>query len=530
MLKIEKFIFYALLLLSLSIVIWPQYYITGDGASHTYNAKVLFDYALNNGRDFYKEYYIINRHLDPNWSSHIIIGFFTLFCKPWLADKLFQILYILVFSFGFRYLIKSINKENAFLSLLFYPFLFTLPFQQGFYNNSLGLAFLFISLAYYIRNYKNIAQAWVSFVLSMLVLATALSHGMPAVYTMSIISALFLFWHWEKLKNLDIAFLKNEISRFALIFLPSILLIAMFMAKRGFGTTAHRWTYYQKFVAFLKMWGSQSTRHDEIYPAVFSLVIILVFLIFGIIKKAKEQKQKFTIVFLIFALVFFYQYITAPNTIGGAGSIDIRLVFLPPLFLIFYVAGSNWTLLFKNIYIIASVIVVLAFTIIRFPFVMQANEVAKEIMQGNTYIKNNAVVLNLHFDDWQIRAQGDSIFQKDNSFLHLSDYYGAEKNKHLIMLMNYEADINYFPVNWAAGKNPRQSINGMYAGTYPPLGNYKNYELQSGKKIDYILFQNWRNAFALLPQVQSMIQDMQADNFKIVFSSKNKYIQVWARE
>ncbi|MBK8143638.1 MAG: hypothetical protein IPK62_00920 [Bacteroidetes bacterium] len=111
-----------MVLLALSIIIIPQYYITGDGGSHVYNAKVLFDYVLNHERDFYKEFFVINRSIDPNWMSHLSIGFFLQMLPPWLADKLFQILYVITFAFGFRYFIKSIEKNNGFLSFLFFPF------------------------------------------------------------------------------------------------------------------------------------------------------------------------------------------------------------------------------------------------------------------------------------------------------------------------------------------------------------------------------------------------------------------------
>ena len=52
MLKFEKQLFHFLVLMALSIVIIPKYYITGDGASHVYNAKVLFDYLLGTERVF----------------------------------------------------------------------------------------------------------------------------------------------------------------------------------------------------------------------------------------------------------------------------------------------------------------------------------------------------------------------------------------------------------------------------------------------------------------------------------------------
>ena len=135
-----------MVLLALSIIIIPKYYITGDGGSHVYNAKVLFDYVLNHERDFYKEFFVINRSIDPNWMSHLSIGIFLQMFPPWLADKLFQILYVITFAFGFRFFIRSIEPNNGFLTFLFFSFLFTLPFQQGFYNYCFSFEFLLTNL------------------------------------------------------------------------------------------------------------------------------------------------------------------------------------------------------------------------------------------------------------------------------------------------------------------------------------------------------------------------------------------------
>lgn len=526
------------MLLALSIIIIPKYYITGDGASHVYNAKVLFDMVMDQSQEFYQEFYKVNRHIDPNWSSHIMLGIFSRFLPPWLADKLFQIIYVLVFAFGFRYLIRSISKENTFLSFLFFPFVFTLPFQQGFYNYCFSLAILFWAIAFYIQYRSKINSPIIQLVLSLLVLSVSLAHGMPGIYAMMIISVIWLVTHWNKVKKLDFNFILTHIARLGVIFMPSILLILMFIAKRGFGSTPHPKTYMEKFIGFLSMWTSQSTRNVEVIPAMMSLALVIIFCVLIFFKKDRTTFQlartgnkikNLSYVFLIFASFTFLSYITAPDTIGGAGSVEIRLAFLPPLFLLLFLACKKWQELHKGLFILATFVISIFFLVLRFPSVMQANAVAKEIMTGANYIKDESVVLNLHYDDWQITEKGDSIFQKDNSFLHFTDYYGALKNKHLVLLMNYEADINYFPVNWAAGKNPRASINSMYAGTYPPCGDFTAYEKQASKKIDYVLLQNWREEFASQKCTKSLLSQMKNAGFSKKYESPNKYIVVWGR-
>ncbi len=521
-----------MVILALSIIIIPRYYITGDGGSHVYNAKVLFDYVLNHDRDFYKEYYTINRSIDPNWMSHLTIGFFLQMCPPWLADKLFQIIYVLLFAIGFRFFIKSVERNNGFLSFLFFPFLFTLPFQQGFYNYSIALAFFFFTVGYYIRIKDDINNPLHQVILSILLLTTAFSHGMPSIYAMMIIFFIWLAEHYYYFFPVNMKKIIYSLSQIFLVFLPSMLMILLFLSKRGFGTEPHAWSKVKKFISFLRFWTSQSTRNAEIYPAVACGILLLVFLIilfFTRIKVNISKRNTIGYVFIFMVAFTFFSYITCPHSIGGAGSIDIRLAFLPPLFLIAFFATKNWNDFSKRIFIISSFVISVSFLIIRFPFVLKANQIGQEIMTATEVIKDKSVVLNLHFDDWQQLDHGrDSLFHKDGSFIHFSDFIGAQKDKHLIMLMNYEAEINYFPVNWQPGKNPRESIPGLIPGIYPPCGDISLYEKQVNREIDYVLIQNWRKGFENIECVKNLIAQLNL-NFSLLYESKNKYVIVLKR-
>jgi len=518
-------------MLALSIIIIPRFYITGDGPSHTYNASVLLDCAFNHHRDFYKQFFTINRSLDPNWMGHLMIGGFLQVMPYWLADKLFQIIYVIIFSFGFRYCIRSLNDENTFLSFLFFPFLFTLPFQQGFYNYSLALGFMFWCVGYFVRIRHHLDHPAKQFILSLLLLLTSFTHGMPVLYAMLIIFLIWLTENYHLFIPLHPRKLAYNLSRLALIFLPSVSIIILFLIKRGSGREPHALSVWEKFVNFLSFYASQSTRAAEVYPAVASGLLILVFLVilfFTRIKVNIQKKMGLGYVFLFMLLFTFISFLTCPHSIGGAGSIDIRLAFLPPLFLLFYFATKKWTDLAKFVFIGFSFLISVSFLIIRFPYVMKANDIGKEIMKASDYIGDESVVLNLHFDYWQQLPGGDSLFHKDGSFLHFSDYLGAVANKHLILLNNYEAEINYFPVNWLPGKNPRESVPGFIQGVLPPVGDYTLYEKQVNRKIDYILFQNWRQDALLNPQVRAMVEKMNTE-FTKVYESKNRYMIVFKR-
>ena len=529
MLRFEKYLFAALLLLALSIILIPHFYITGDGASHTYNAKILLDYVRNDHRDFYKEFFQINRTLDPNWTGHLIIGFLLEFLPYWLADKMIQVLYLICFATGFRFLIRSINTENTFLSFLFFPFAFTLAFQEGFYNYSLALALMCWTLGYFIRNRHSIDQPVKQWILCCLLLVTALSHIMPVVYAMAMILLIWIAENFRLFIPLDFRKLSQHLARFLLLMMPSLLIIVLFMMKRGTAREPHPWSVWQKFTHFLIFFASQSTRHAEIFPAVACGVLLLAFLLllfFTRIRVDVQDKMGQGFVYISMLVMSFCSYLACPQSIGGAGSIDIRLAFLPPFFLILYFATKKWSSVARIIFICCSFFISCTFLIIRFPYVMKASRIGEEIMQASDYITDNSVVLNLHFDYWQQLPGNDSLFHHDGSFLHFSDYLGAMPDKHLILLNNYEAEINYFPVNWQAGKNPRLSVPGFIQGELPPCGDFHAYEQQVHHRIDYIIFQNWRQDALLKPCVRSLVADINQD-FTKVFDSRHHSIIVF---
>ena len=525
--RYEKYLYHLIVLLALSIIVWPTYYITGDGASHTYNAKVLFDVVLGREREFYESYFTINRSIDPNWMSHLCLGVFLQFMPAWMADKAFQIVYVLVFAYGFRYFISTITKQNTFLSFLVFPFLFSLPFQQGFYNYCFSLGLLFWTVGFYIQFRNRLDNPFLQLCLSILLLCTTFSHGMPAIYATFLIVLIWLSDHYRFIIPFDFSKLLSEISRLALIMLPSAFMILLFMAKRGSGTVPHAWSKTKKWIEFLKLWTSQSTRDAEVYPAVASGILILVFLIVAFAARRRSSitnSSTIGYVFLFMSVFTLFSYITCPHSIGGAGSIDIRLGFLPPLFLILFLATKGFSGLSQKLFIAASFIISISFLVIRFPFVMKASAIGKEIMKAGEFIEDKSVVMNINMDAWQQLPHGDSLFHKDGSFIHFNDYLGAEKNKHLIMLMNYEAEINYFPVNWAPLKNPRESVEGLIPGNYPPCGNPLLYETQSGRNVDYVLLQNVRQYTRCTSDLMFILQN----SFDKVYA--NRFVELYKRK
>jgi hypothetical protein len=526
-LKYEKIFFFLMVLLAVSIVAIPACYVTGDGPSHTYNAKVWFDYLFSSERNFYKPFYQLNKQIEPNWMSHLLLGLFTRFLKPLQADKLFQVLYVFLFAYGFRSLIYSLREENKFLSYLFFPFVFTLAFQQGFYNYSIALAFMFWSLAYYLKNYQEISSMSKAFMLCLWVCCTALSHGMVAAYTLALIALLWLFLRFRELIAFQFRFLLTEVAALLLVAMPALIIVGGFIFRTGLDTVPHALSMQQKLLDWGHLSFLISTKKTEFYP----LLLTVLLLAGGLLYSLFQFRSALAIgwIFFLFTGYTVYAYLFAPHSIGGAGSVDIRLAFLPLLFAVLFMASVQWTDVFKKYIPLGACLLLIALLAIRFPAVLKASDLSEELLSCRKQIQDHSVVLNLHFDDAQQLPNNKFLFEQDASFIHLTDYLGAYPDKHLILINNYEADLDYFPLHWRSGISTRFHTPGFTPGNYPPCDDYRTFEKQTHVRIDYILFQNWNSQFKQQACVQTMLDSI-AVEFEPQDISASKHLILYRRK
>lgn len=256
-----------------------------------------------------------------------------------------------------------------------------------------------------------------------------------------------------------------------------------FTLKRGFATTPHALTLGEKLINFLKLYCCQSTIKAEQYPAIASGVLIVVFLFIAFFKLQKTR-LKISLSFFGMALFTFLAYMRSPNDIGGAGSIDIRLAFLPPFYLLIALAAYQWMPLYKNIFIISAALITMSFCTLRWFNVCDASIKVNTIIKAAPLIKDKSIIGTLHYNDY------DGDFEIDNSYAHVTDYLGLAKNTSLIVLQNYEADLSWFSLQWHSYLNPRNTINNLYQGNYPPRGSFVDYEQATSKRVDYVFVMN----------------------------------------
>ena len=221
-------IFYILLVLHLIPLFFEKYFPTQDGPSHLKNALMLKDMVLNH-HSIYSNYFYINTAPNPNWLLHIFYAVLLIFLPAFLAEKLFLIAYVLIIPISFRFLVKQINPNNTFISILIFPFIYNVAFYYGFFNFCISIAFFFYCIGYWIKH-KGLFNIRQQFVFLVLVLVTFLSH--PVSFFMEILVLGFLFLEscfYER----HLGIISKKVIYLFIGFAPSIACFFLFLHNNG---------------------------------------------------------------------------------------------------------------------------------------------------------------------------------------------------------------------------------------------------------------------------------------------------------
>ncbi len=79
----------------LLISIWvPAFIVTGDGACHLYNAKIITELWKDGKDSFFSNYFEFNPLLSPNWIGHLLLSPLVYLFKAAIAEKIFFSFYV----------------------------------------------------------------------------------------------------------------------------------------------------------------------------------------------------------------------------------------------------------------------------------------------------------------------------------------------------------------------------------------------------------------------------------------------------
>lgn len=490
---LERLIFFFLLLLAL-LPIWSvAFFVTGDGPCHLYNSKILLDWYHGEALDFYKPFYFLNQSLDPNWLTNLIqIPFLMLFPAP-IAEKIFFSLYILLFAGGFRFVCRQVNPEALFLSSLGILFAWSHIVMMGFCNNSLSLALWFWVVGYWWKT-RDSTNFLALLFLAFLFFALYLAHPIGLFFAGLNIVALALgqFFYQQKQNNRITAVkqLLQQGSKTLLLTLPGLILFAHFVLKRDWlseasPSTSNVWSNLLHMTALINL---STNEAGWVMPiSIFCLLLLGL----AIYLRWKERRWLETDGLLIFVFIAFGVIMNPPSSISGGLEVPLRMVMIPFIALLFWMATvrfPNWA---KQLSMGFAVVIMLGLLWIRLPIHRAASDYAKEVYSLRYQIADQSRVLVLNYDWDGHTLEGQKIADKIWLFNHVDCYLGAQSS--LVISDNYEANFWYFPTiaHWQTNMYTQTDKDGINFDHRPPRADILSFNRRTqGQDIDYVLMLN----------------------------------------
>ena len=504
-----KVLFYGTIALYIIVTLVPYAFVTHDGPSHLYNAHIINE-ILFSSNTIYEQYHTFN----PNWSQPNLIGYFILcflqLIVPFLwAEKILVVIYILIFSFGFRFFLKQLSTAVDWYSLMIFPFLFNTVLFWGFYNFLIGLALMFWIMGLY-EKYKYKLGPQHILQLTLLSILVFYSHAM--------VFALCVLYVFIRIV-IEITIHKNFGKHFflfagksLLFFLPGVILLLIYLYQQKSSSMVYD-DGYNLFKRLSQLWFQFdslffSGYSESFYLKLFYIILFILTLLFFYLHW-KEKKNVFIPSFILF-LIYFIIYLIIPDYAAGGGIILIRVNLM---FFLFWLAWLSCQPLTKYIkfLIIAFYLIGLPFLYLRWCVITSGARQCKHVIESSeSLIPSNAVFSTIHYKnvrgfigEYQMHSYIDLMSNLDN--------YIAIKNN-AVTLHNYEANstfmASYFPIIWKEWKTSEFVWDPVIS-----KGKLEYFKLDQFE-------QNWNHRPEIILSIGSLEGN---EKTKSIWDSKNNY-------
>lgn len=431
--KIEKWIYTGVLLVSLYPLFFLQFFPTLDGPAHVYNSELILRILCHENA---ANYFQFSQGIVPNWIGHMILSIFGAISSPIWAEKILLIFYLIGFPLTFRYLLKVISPSYKLYSYLIIPFVYSQLFLLGFYNFSLAFIPFFLVTGYWLRiNSKNLTLKHL-LILAFLLFTCYLSHIVVCFISIYSLFALQIFNSELTPKKRAFQFIKLLIAA-----LPTLLLGVWYILRMPKDLASN---YINTSELWLKLFNLESLiGYNREIESPFTRVIFWILMIsivlvvyFNLNQKSKNDffvtiKSKF--VWITLPVLMLVAYFTLPDSNAYAGYVSIRFNYLFFVFLILLIA--NFKIPGKILGAISTSLIIAHFglNIYYFKTLSQLNEIAENCYNIGEHLSENDIVKPInHNTNWLTG--------------HFSNYAGLKNTP--ILLENYEATTNYFPLTW----------------------------------------------------------------------------------
>lgn len=520
------YIFLAVCLLNLLPALSFTYFPSLDGPAHLYNANLIPHLLWADGSGLAQNF-IFNPQPVPNWTGHLLLALLGSVLPAFLAEKALLLFYLIGFPLAFRSLIKTVAPQGSLWSFLIFPFCYSFIFFLGFYNFLIGLVLMLWFVKFWIeKQFRfNAQEAVLAFAALLLLYFSHLFLFGFALLVCGLLALGSLVTAQGRFSQ-AMGQVVKRVAILALLALPGLALAAWFFINHQ----GHHLQWLPKYE--LVQWLKQLrpliglSYEDELpytgkiaYFVIFATALALFFKVDGLVKKLKEHKNAWAYLaqnlrdnlWLLIALVALALYFVLPDSNGYSGFISVRLCLLFFLFLIVWISGQKLPRWFALAGVALTLICSFMLNRYYFQKMGHLNQVALEVAQLSDKLNPGESVLPLNYSgDW---LQG-----------HFSNYLGIEKP--VVILENYEAAMDYFPLKWNDPKIPHYRLNGLAPGPNAPCANWRSNPQNPAQVIDHVLVlgqPDWEE-----DNCRKQIWEELSTSYKLVF--EGKYSSLYSKD
>lgn len=493
--RVEKYVFFLIAILNLLPVLIGKYYPTMDGAAHLYNSNIIIELLFGSNNQF-ETFFNFNKVLVPNWIGHFILSFFNLFLPAFLAEKILLLTYLIGLPYAFRLLIKTIKPENIEFSYLIFPFCYSFPFILGFYNFSIAIVLMLITLNFWLKTNNTVFSLKKTLIISLLFTLVFFSH----VFIFSLVlffiglNILYNAFYQSIFNKKEIKILiKEALGKCWLLLIAAFIPLLLFCFY--YFSTINSIRHYtflesQELIEWIKQirpiiaYNSilESVYTKKIFYIIGALFIISVYERINLLKNSYNLSRKRSFLsenkniliksdfWIIATLTICILYFTLPDSDQVAGFFSVRFGLLIFIFLIIWISTqkiSKWVIWLSIISIIYFNVRLNNYyaTVIK-----NLNKIAVNCESAAEYIEPNSIVLTINYsDNWLVG--------------HFSNYLGVDKP--IVILENYELGTGYFPLQWKDNSIPNLLLDNIDSGKLSCL-QWKTNKSNSKKDIEYV--------------------------------------------
>ena len=513
----EPWIFRFIIFLHCLPVLLLPYFVTHDGPAHVYNS-ILINKIFSQHNGIISDFYLLRSLPEPNWIGHAMMAIMCNFISGVHAEKILLILFIVLLPLSFRRLLQTINPGSQAFSYFVFPFVYSYAFYGGLYNFMLGIPLVLWGCSFLLnkKEYKS-RDYFVLFFLSMLLYFSHLI--VFGIFLLLLFTDLVIKYVDERKRNSEKRIQWRHILFLTAALLPGLILCGRFLAGKlsGHPETVSNATskplHDLLVVSPTLALDSNETKYGIMTVLVFVLILVLV-----VFKKLRTRNTDPTgqvssgNIFMLFTcLLMLLCYFIIPEDFATGGVVKVRFSYFFFFFLTCWLASiaDAGRIIWKA----AGFILVISLIKLNYFYGVskRMSDDAEVMLSVAPFIDTNSIVLPLCYSD---------------NWMHgnLSNYLGAETD--ILVLDNYEAGREHFPLAWKDGMNP-VNLLGKFNGSVPLCADIASFEKLTGKNIDYIV--RWKYQEELTDSCTAQIESVIAANYTLAFRSFDKQLYLYKR-